>query len=205
MTDMASAAAGHDGAVASGKGPRAGQPKRRAFTAAYKARILREYDELESGRERGALLRREGLYSSHIDGWRKAREAGTENGLTDKPAGRPGRSTEAVENERLRRENEKLTAELARTKAALEVVGKAHALLELLSESADCRYEAAQVIDMAVTELEPLTSVKRACELLGKSRATLHRQRNPVPAADKAPPGPRAPHPAALIFQRQAI
>ena len=138
MTDMASAAAGHDGAVASGKGPRAGQPKRRAFTAAYKARILREYDELESGRERGALLRREGLYSSHIDGWRKAREAGTENGLTDKPAGRPGRSTEAVENERLRRENEKLTAELARTKAALEVVGKAHALLELLSGSADC-------------------------------------------------------------------
>ena len=57
--------------------------------------------------------------------------------LTDQPAGRPGRSTEAVENERLRRENEKLTAELARTKAALEVVGKAHALLELLSESAD--------------------------------------------------------------------
>ena len=49
MTDMASAAAGHDGAVASGKGPRAGQPKRRAFTAAYKARILREYDELEPG------------------------------------------------------------------------------------------------------------------------------------------------------------
>ena len=61
MTDMASAAAGHDGAVASGKGPRAGQPKRRAFTAAYKARILCEYDQLESGRERGALLRRKGF------------------------------------------------------------------------------------------------------------------------------------------------
>src|SRR5271165_3818681 len=114
MTDMASAAAGHDGAVASGKGPRAGQPKRRAFTAAYKARILRDYDQLESGREAGAA-----------------------NGLADKPGGRPGRSAEAVENERLRRENEKLTAELARTKAALEVVGKAHALLELLSGSAD--------------------------------------------------------------------
>ena len=66
LADMASAAPGHDGAVASGKGPRAGQPKRRAFTAAYKARILQEYDELQSGRERGALLRREGLYSSHI-------------------------------------------------------------------------------------------------------------------------------------------
>jgi transposase len=137
MTDMASAATGQDDAVASGKGPRAGKPKRRTFTAAYKARILREYDQLESGRERGALLRREGLYSSHIDGWRKARDAGTVNGLAGKPAGRPGRSTEAVENERLRKENEKLTAELTRTKAALEVVGKAHALLELLSESAD--------------------------------------------------------------------
>jgi transposase-like protein len=137
MTDMASAAAGHDGAVASGTGPRAGQPKRRSFTAAYKARILREYDELQTGRERGALLRREGLYSSHLDGWRKARDAGTVNGLADKPAGRPGRSSESVENERLRKENEKLTAELTRTKAALEVVGKAHALLELLSESAD--------------------------------------------------------------------
>jgi len=123
--------------VASGKGPRAGQPKRRAFTAAYKARILQEYDQLQTGRDRGALLRREGLYSSHIDGWRKSRDAAAANGLADKPAGRPGRSSEAVENERLRKENEKLTAELTRTKAALEVVGKAHALLELLSESAD--------------------------------------------------------------------
>ena len=137
LADMTSAAPGHDGAVASGKGPRAGQPKRRAFTAAYKARILREYDELESGRERGALLRREGLYSSHITDWRRSRDAGAANALADKPAGRPGRNAEAVEIERLRKENEKLTAELTRTKAALEVVGKAHALLELLSESAD--------------------------------------------------------------------
>ena len=95
---------------------------------------MQEYDQLQTGRERGALLRREGLYSSHITDWRKSRDAGAADGLADK---RPGRSTEAVEIERLRRENEKLTAELTRTKAALEVVGKAHALLELLSESAD--------------------------------------------------------------------
>jgi len=138
MTDMALAATGQDGAMASGgTGPRAGQPKRRSFSAAYKARILQEYDALETGHERGALLRREGLYSSHLDGWRKSRDAGAVNALDAKPAGRPGRSAEAAENEKLRRENEKLATELARTKAALEVVGKAHALLELLSESAD--------------------------------------------------------------------
>lgn len=137
MTDMMSAAAGEDGVVASGKGPRAGQPKRRTFTAAYKARILQEYDQLGSGRERGALLRREGLYTSHISDWRRSRQDGAASGLADKPGGRPARSTEAVENERLRKENDKLTAELTRTKAALEIMGKAHALLELLSESAD--------------------------------------------------------------------
>jgi transposase-like protein len=138
MADMTSAATGHDGAVASGgKGPRAGQPKRRSFSAAYKARILQEYDALETGRERGALLRREGLYSSHIADWRKTRDTGAGKALDAKPAGRPGRSAAEVDNERLRKENEKLAAELTRTKAALEVVGEAHALLELLSESAD--------------------------------------------------------------------
>jgi transposase len=76
LADMPSAAAGQDGAVARGKGPRAGQPKRRAFTAAYKARIVQEYDQLQTGRERGALLRREGLYSSRITDWRKITRRG---------------------------------------------------------------------------------------------------------------------------------
>jgi transposase-like protein len=84
-----------------------------------------------------ALLRREGLYTSHISQWRNSRDRGTEKALAEKPAGRPARSAESAEIEKLKTENEKLTAELARTKAALEVVGKAHALLELLSESAD--------------------------------------------------------------------
>ena len=53
------------------------------------------------------------------------------------------------------------------------------------------------MIDTALAELEPLTSAKTACRLLGKSRATLYRQRNPAPAADKLA-GSRAPHPAAL-------
>ena len=82
MTDMASAAAGHDGAVASGKGPRAGQPKRRAFTAAYKARILAEYDALADGSpQRGELMRRERLYHSHIEHWRTQLGKGTLHGI----------------------------------------------------------------------------------------------------------------------------
>lgn len=123
--------------MATGEGPRAGRPRRRAFTADYKMRILTQYEQLDDPRERGALLRREGLYTSHISEWRKARDKGAAGGLAEKPAGRPGRSAAEAENERLRKENEKLAAELARTKAALDVVGKAHALLELLSESAD--------------------------------------------------------------------
>jgi len=123
--------------MGSGEGPRSGRPKRRTFTAAYKARIVREYDQAAGPGERGALLRREGLYTSHISQWRNSRDTGAEKGLAGTPAGRPARSTESAEFGKLKKENERLTAELARTKAALEVVGKAHALLELLSESAD--------------------------------------------------------------------
>jgi len=123
--------------VASARGPRADRPKRRTFTPAYKLAIVGQYDQLADGRGRGALLRREGLYHSHIQQCREAIEKGTLPALSSKPAGRPARSAAEVDNERLREENEKLARELARTRAALEVVGKAHALLELLSGSAD--------------------------------------------------------------------
>lgn len=80
-------------------------------------------------------MRREGLYSSHIAEWRRARDAGVRDGPAPKP--NPRRSPEQVELERLRRKNERLEAELERTKLALEITGKAHALLQLHTESAD--------------------------------------------------------------------
>jgi transposase len=116
--------------------PRSDQPRRRSFSAEYKAAILAEYDSLSEPGAKGALLRREGLYSSHLVEWRRARDAGVRAALADKPR-KPTRSPAEVEADRLRRDNERLRAELAKSKAALEVVGKAHALLELLSESAD--------------------------------------------------------------------
>ena len=123
--------------MAASDGPRAGRPRRRAFTAEYKLQVLEEYENVESPRERAALLRREGIYSSSISEWRRARDAAAQEAIPEGKPGRPARDAAETENERLRRENEKLAKELARTKAALEVVGKAHALLELLSESAD--------------------------------------------------------------------
>jgi hypothetical protein len=62
--------------VSSSGGPRADQPRRRAFTAEYKLAMVAEFDRAAPG-ERGALLRRERLYHSHIIEWRKARDAGT--------------------------------------------------------------------------------------------------------------------------------
>lgn len=109
--------------------PRADRPKRRTFTAEYKAQILAEYEAADHG-ERGAILRREGLYSSHITEWRKAAQTGATEALSPKTKDRRDR-----EIEQLRARAEKAEAELARTKAALDIVGKAHALLETLSES----------------------------------------------------------------------
>jgi transposase len=117
-------------------GPRSQQPKRRAFAAEYKLAMVAEYDAAIEPGAKGALLRREGLYSSHIIEWRRARDAGALAGVADKPR-KPVRSGADREAERLRAENERLRAELAKTRAALDVVGKAHALLGLISESAD--------------------------------------------------------------------
>ena len=116
-------------------GPRSDQPKRRAFSAEYKLAMVSEYDRLPAG-EKGGLLRREGLYSSHIIEWRRARDAGALAGVADRPR-TPVRSDADREAERLRAENERLRSDLAKTRAALDVVGKAHALLGLISESAD--------------------------------------------------------------------
>ena len=115
----------------------AARPKRRTFTAADKLAHLDAYDALAKGSdERGAYLRREGLYSSHMSEWRKQRDSGALAGPT--PKGRKvKRSAEQVELDRLRRRNARLEVELERTQTALEITGKVHALLESISESAD--------------------------------------------------------------------
>lgn len=132
--------AGHDGQVTSGKPEK---PKRRTFTAAYKARILAEFDALpENSAERGALLRKERLWHSHIEDWRRQRDAGSLSaGVTGEKAGRSAESEEIArlraENRKLQARNEKLARDLGKTKTALDIAGKAFALLGEISNSAD--------------------------------------------------------------------
>jgi transposase len=111
--------------------------RRRRFSAKYKLAILDEYDRLSEPGSKGALLRREGLYSSHLVEWRRARDAGALAEL-GRPRGRkPRRSPEGVELERMQRRAERAEAELAKARMVIEVQGKVSALLEAISESAE--------------------------------------------------------------------
>jgi transposase len=109
--------------------------KRRSFTAQYKLDIVAEYDAAPDG-EKGAVLRREGLYSSHIIDWRRSRDAGALAGLKA-PRGRKRRDPQAEQIARLEAEKKRLEQELAKARFVVDVQAKLHALLETLSESED--------------------------------------------------------------------
>jgi transposase len=109
--------------------------RRRTFTAKYKAEILVAYDAAADG-EKGALLRREGLYSSHIVAWRRARDAGAQAALAA-PRGRKRRDPQQERIARLEAEKQQLEKELAKARFVVDVQAKLHGLLETLSESAD--------------------------------------------------------------------
>ncbi len=102
--------------------------QRRIFTGKYKLGILREYEAADTN-ARGALLRREGLYTSHICHWRKS----TQLQMLDVQRGRKPIPEEQREIERLRRENEKLTARLMKAEQVIEVQKNVYNLLRSLA------------------------------------------------------------------------
>ena len=120
----------------SGASPRAGGPsRRRSFTPAEKLEHVIAYEAACEKSEGGAYLRRQGLYSSLIFEWRRLRDTGLLEGRQPGAAvGRP--SPEQAEIARLRRQLDQAQRRLATTETALEIMGKAHALLEQISESA---------------------------------------------------------------------
>ena len=138
-------AVGELGFASGGRAVREGVPdpelvergSRRRFSAAYKLSIVREADACSKPGEIGALLRREGLYSSHLGKWREQHDQGALGALEPKPRGPRAPSADAVENVKLRRELDRSQADLATARRVIEVQGNVSALLEeLLAKSA---------------------------------------------------------------------
>ena len=113
----------------------AARPVRRSFTAEYRARVVAEYEAAPHG-SKAAVLRREGLYQSQIREWTIARDA------LARGAAAPRRAHRAIaagggkdDPGRLRAENQRLSRELAKSQAVVEIMGKLQGLLETISES----------------------------------------------------------------------
>ena len=115
----------------------AAKPTRRSFTAEYRASVLAEYEAAPHG-EKSAVLRCEGIHQTRVGEWARARDAAAAGGSyrrDRKPRSKdPSAAVRAV---KLEAENKRLARQLEQTQAALDVMGKAHRLLELLSMSTD--------------------------------------------------------------------
>jgi transposase-like protein len=105
--------------------------KRRQYSAGYKLRIVEEADNCSEPGEIGALLRREGLYSSHLSKWRRQRAEGQLQALIKRKRGRKGQEQAGKEVEKLRRENERLQVRLQQAELIIEVQKKVSQLLGL--------------------------------------------------------------------------
>ena len=109
------------------------KPVRRRFTVEYKARILAEADACTEAGQFGELLRREGLYSSHLTTWRRQRDKGALAGLTPKQRGRKARPKNPLADEvaRLQRENKRLQEQLRQAELIIDVQKKVSEMLNI--------------------------------------------------------------------------
>lgn len=105
------------------------RPKRRSFTAEYKLRILKLADEATEPGAIGELLRREGLYSSHLAGWRRGRDAGVKAGLVKRRGPAAKQSSDTEKMRAMQREIDRLKKRLAQSELLVEVQKKLHALM----------------------------------------------------------------------------
>ncbi len=106
------------------------KPQRRRYTAEYKLRMLQEYDACEQPGEKGALLRREGIYSSNISTWRRQYSQGGVEGLHEIKRG-PKDDLHSRENKKLRQENEQLKKRLQQAELIIEVQKKVSQILDI--------------------------------------------------------------------------
>lgn len=131
MTRMADGSEGPTGTVKLVDPQVTVKAKRRRFTAEYKRRILREAEALAETGGIGEMLRREGLYTSHLSSWRRERERGELEGLAAKKRGRKARPDKELveENQRMAREIARLEKRLAQAETIIDVQKKVATLL----------------------------------------------------------------------------
>ncbi len=115
------------------------RPVRRRFTLEYKTRILAEADACTEPGMLGELLRREGLYSSHLSTWRRQRDAGALAGLTPKRRGRKAKPKNPLSDEvgRLEREIRRLKEQLRQAELIIDVQEKVSEMLNIPLKSPD--------------------------------------------------------------------
>ena len=113
------------------------KPIRRRFTGEYKRRVLEQADACSEPGQLGALLRREGLYSSHLTTWRKQRDEGTLAGPQPQKRGPKSKRSDPLvtENERLRRENKRLSKRLRQAETIIDIQKRASEILGICLDS----------------------------------------------------------------------
>jgi transposase-like protein len=132
-TEEAPGAGGNRAAIVDAPDPEVAEKKpRRRFTAKYKLRILHDADNCTEPGQPGALLRREGLYSSNLSTWRRQREKGILRGLTPKKRGRKNKPKNPLADQvaRLEKENRKLRLKLKQAQTIIDVQKKVSQMLE---------------------------------------------------------------------------
>ena len=161
------------------------KPKRRQFSAKYRLRILEEAERCTQRGAVGRLLRREGLYSSHLTAWRKARRKGSLRELTAKKRGaKPAeRNPLDAKVRALEAQVARLEHELHTAHTILDVQGKVAGLLGLNLERRAALLMAAQPLAVQV-------GVAPACQALGVSRATFYRRQRSTPGHQQPRPTP---------------
>ena len=165
--------------------------KRRRFSASYKLKILEEVDR--NPHRSGAILRREGLYSSHLSAWRKQREEGALKAL-DKKRGPKGKSAEQVQIEKLAREKARLRARAVQSERDHRRPKKACRDLGRGPSEDHGPGRGQERMTVLVRELGEVVGVARACTALGVPRPSYYRRRRPAlrRPEKKRPPPPRA-------------
>ncbi|MGH2869528.1 MAG: IS3 family transposase [Solirubrobacteraceae bacterium] len=165
------------------------QAKRRSFTAQYKARILAEADACVRPGEVGELLRREGLYTSHLTYWRKQRKDGALREL-GQPRGRKPVDRRDAQIAALTRRAERAEAELAKMQRVVGDPGKRLSAVGRDARSGQRAEEHRAMIERTVEEMAPLIGTRAACRALGASSATIYRRRRPPEPRPRRRPRP---------------